>query len=720
MPVVNGPGDTSGGHAARSHERLSALADMMRAFVEAAGDHRALLETIAERVTRDLCDACLIGVVNEDDVVVPMAIASRDEAAKETLRAAFLRDGMKLDQVGVVTGVIATGEPMLIPDTTPEELSRLVHPAFAEIVQRVGVRGVVSVPLQVHGRRTGAIALFRCRPDSPPFDETDLVFARSLGDHAALAIANARLLDSHRRELAERRKAEEEAKTFVALVENSTDFIAMAAFDGRILFVNQAGRKLVGLEPTVDVRSLWLSDFHTPEALSRADIIRRQGSWRGEGTLRHFGGGQQIPTRVSSFVVRDAGGEPLCFATVQQDVRATQVLEMQLRQAQKMEAIGQLAGGIAHDFNNLLSIILSYSSLLGASFREGSAEQADLQQIELAGQRAAALTGQLLAFSRQQVLEPKVIDVNAVVTGIHRMLRRAMSEDFELRTVLAPGLAKVEADEGQVVQVIMNLVVNARDAMPAGGVVMITTANVTVAADDPVAATGLAPGAYVTFAVNDMGTGIDDATKAHIFEPFFTTKAVGRGTGLGLATVLGIVKQSGGHIVVESEPGQGATFRVYLPQVAGKTLPTRESSPRPPARVLGGSETILLVDDDAQVRALMVNVLLRAGYDVWEAAGPEEALAALEPGRGDIRLLVTDVIMPKMSGRQLAERIVARRPGVRVLYVSGYTEDAIGHHGVLEPGIELLRKPLTPELLLRRVREVLDAPSGADVVPGGG
>ncbi|HEY4016517.1 MAG TPA: ATP-binding protein [Polyangiaceae bacterium] len=696
--------------AERAHERLRALADTMRAFVESTGDYQALLQTIADRVIRDLGDACLIGVLTDDGMVEPVALTSRDEGVKAAMRAAFIENGMKVAQMGVSMGVIATGKSVLIADTTPEELSRIVHPAFVEIVLRAGLRGIVSVPLEVHGQRIGALAVFRCRPESPPFGEADLVLCRGLGDHAALAIANARLLDSHRRELAERRRAEEEAKTFVALVENSTDFIAMAGFDGQVLFVNDAGRKLVGLDPAVDVRTLSLADFHTREALGRAAIIRRQGSWRGEGTLRHFGGGPPIPVRVSSFVVRDARGEPLCFATVQQDVRATQALEMQLRQAQKMEAIGQLAGGIAHDFNNLLSIILSYSAMLAPSFREGSPEQADLRQVELAGRRAAALTRQLLAFSRQQVLEPKVLDVNAVVTGIHAMLRRTVSEDIELRIVLAPDLAKVEADEGQIEQVIMNLVVNARDATPAGGVVTITTANVAVAANDPLVASGLAPGAHVTFAVRDEGVGIDEATKAHIFEPFFTTKAVGKGTGLGLATVLGIVKQSGGHVFVESEPRQGATFRVYLPPVAGNKTPTYASSLRPMGRAVGGTETILLVDDDAQVRALMQNVLVRAGYDVVEAAGPEEALAALQSGRRDVRLLVTDVIMPKMSGRELAERIQALLPRARVLYVSGYMEDAIGHHGVLEPGIQLLRKPLTPDLLLRKVRDVLDDP----------
>ena len=301
------------------------------------------------------------------------------------------------------------------------------------------------------------------------------------------------------------------------------------------------------------------------------------------------------------------------------------------------------------------------------------------------------------------------MDLNAVVTGMQRIMRRTVSEDIELRTASGHDLHPVEADKGQIEQVILNLVVNARDAMPKGGVITITTANVDVMPGHPLIGSGLSCGQHVMLAVSDTGAGMDEATKVRIFEPFFTTKPAGKGTGLGLATVLGIVKQSGGHVVVESDPGRGAMLSgVYLRRVDGAATGRRES-PTPAIRSTGGGETVLLVEDETQVRALMRNVLARAGYEVIDAPDPEAALAASGRARHEIDLLVTDVIMPKMSGRRLAERLVEARPSMKVLYVSGYTEDAIGHHGVLEPGIELLQKPITPDLLLRRVRELLDA-----------
>jgi two-component system, cell cycle sensor histidine kinase and response regulator CckA len=385
--------------------------------------------------------------------------------------------------------------------------------------------------------------------------------------------------------------------------------------------------------------------------------------------------------------------------------------EEQLRQAQKMEAIGRLAGGVAHDFNNLLSVILGYSELLTDGLEANDPLRSDLEAIHEAGSRAAQLTRHLLAYSRQQVLKPTALNLNDIVTGMEKMLRRLIGEDLDLNMLLGRDLPNITADPGQLEQVLMNLALNARDAMPHGGTLTIETAAVALNAELISHGLDEKVGGYNMLAVSDTGIGMDEATQGRIFEPFFSTKASGQGTGLGLATVFGVVKQSGGTILVKSEPGKGTTFRAYFPfPVDHVAVPPRPSSFPSTMGGLGGSETILLVEDEPLVRAVAGTILRKRGYDVLEAEGAIDALLQVEHHPGPIHLLLTDVVMPRMSGRQLAERMHTLRPGVKVLYMSGYTDDAVMRHGILDATLRFIQKPLTPDALAQKVRDVLDAP----------
>jgi PAS domain S-box-containing protein len=376
----------------------------------------------------------------------------------------------------------------------------------------------------------------------------------------------------------------------------------------------------------------------------------------------------------------------------------------QLRQAQKMEAIGRLAGGVSHDFNNLLSVILSYSDLAQRALERGQPVPEEISQIRFAAERAGELTRQLLAFSRRQVLEPRVIDLNQVIHRLDSMLRRIIGEHIELRTLSARDLGRVKVDPNQIEQVIMNLVVNACDAMPNGGRLTIETSSVLLDEDYARARLDLEPGRHAMLAVSDTGAGMDRETQARIFEPFFTTKELGKGTGLGLSTVFGIVKQSGGHIWVYSEPGRGTTFKIYLPVT---DQPLMGDEPRPLPASVAGSETILLVEDDEQVRKVVSSVLSRNGYRVLQASAGSDAMTIVDEYTEPIHLLLTDLVLPKMSGAELAARLQTRRAGLRVLCMSGYTDESAYESGLLESGAAFLQKPLTPDSLLRKVREVL-------------
>jgi signal transduction histidine kinase/ActR/RegA family two-component response regulator len=397
-------------------------------------------------------------------------------------------------------------------------------------------------------------------------------------------------------------------------------------------------------------------------------------------------------------------------AQVREREKAEQALaesEEQLRQSQKLEALGTLAGGVAHDFNNLLSVIMGYAHLTSSEVPADSPLRADLAEIGQAATRASGLVKQLLAFSRKQVLQPRIVDLNNVVGGMEKMLRRLIGEDIQLHARLAPDIARIRADPGQLEQVVMNLVVNGRDAMPKGGTLTIETASVMLDEKYEHRPEAIAAGPAVMLVVSDSGIGMDAATRRRIFEPFFTTKEPGKGTGLGLSTVYGIVRQSGGSITVYSEPGEGCTFRVYFPPV-GAAEKTGEV-PVFTTDLLAGHETVLLVEDEAQVRSLVRRCLTSKGYAVLDASHGKEALEVADEHRGTIQLLLTDVVMPHMSGKELAERMRAQRPDIRVLFFSGHSDEAIERHGVLTPESAFLQKPVDPDVLLRTVRDVLDA-----------
>ncbi|MGH7321738.1 MAG: GAF domain-containing protein [Candidatus Rokuibacteriota bacterium] len=523
------------------------------------------------------------------------------------------------------------------------------------------------------------------------------------------------------KDLTERRRTEEglreSEERFRSAFEYSEIGMALQGVDGRYLRVNRALCEMVGYAESELLEMTWQSLTH-PEDLDTEDSQRlRSWSNRAYQIEKRYLHKQGHPVWVLANVslVRARDGAPLYFIAQIQDVserkRAEEVrqeLEAQLRQSQKMEAVGRLAGGVAHDFNNLLTVIRGRSDLLLLQLQPDAPLRRHVELLRQTADRAATLTQQLLAFSRKQMLQPKILDLNLVVAAIKKMLRRLIGEHIDLVLHLEPALGRVKADPGQLEQVILNLAVNARDAMLQGGRLTISTADVELDAMFVRQNPGAQPGSFVRLSVSDTGIGMDSGTQAHLFEPFFTTKGVGQGTGLGLATVYGIVKQSGGYIAVESTPGHGTTFTIYLPRVEGPEAPLGAETPA--SAVVRGWETVLLVEDEAQVRDLGREILEMHGYTVLEAPHGARALQLSQQHGGPIHLMVTDVVMPHMSGRDLAERLMPLRPEMKVLYVSGYTDDAIVHQSMLDPGTPFLQKPFTPEALGQRVRELLDQP----------
>lgn len=523
-----------------------------------------------------------------------------------------------------------------------------------------------------------------------------------------------RLVPATDRELAEakaRAALRNTEASYATLVEYAPIGVYRSNPAGQFLSVNSALVRMLGHDSAADVLALDMGRDVYADAAERQRLIDRdtytdhqyddvEATWKRKD-------GHLLNVQLSVRAVRNAAGQVEYYETFVRDVTEQRLLQQQLAQSQKMEAIGRLAGGVAHDFNNVLTAVFGYVDLLREELPANSAAQRDLDEVRKASERAASLTKQLLAFSRQQVLEPVVLELNELVEDFEKMLRRVIGEDVEMRLALGKHAGNVRADPGQLQQVLMNLVVNARDAMPTGGTLILETTNADLTEQYAELHQPVVPGPYIMLAVSDTGTGMTPETKARIFEPFFTTKEKHKGTGLGLSTVYGIVKQSGGYIWVYSEVGRGTTFKVYLPRV---DAPADElHRPREPGTV-AGTETILLAEDDAMLRPLAKGLLEKLGYTVLAAENAAGALEAAEKHAGPIHLLVADVVMPGASGRELARQLERIRPTTKVLYVSGYTDDAIVHHGMLESGLNFLQKPFTPAILARKVRDVLDAP----------
>ena len=577
--------------------------------------------------------------------------------------------------------------------------------ARSAVVAELGLRESFAFPVLLGTEILGVIECFRCDPQE--HDEALCETLHSIGSQVGRFLAHRQAEEAVRQ--SEARKA--------AILEAAVDAIITLNHEGKVIEWNPAAEKIFGWSRAEAV-SQEMAQLLVPAA-SRAAYDRTLAlclkfpeSVQGERlelvmTRRDS---SEVPVELAVTRIRTEG-TPLftCYlrdlTERKQAENALQRAEENWRQAQKMEAVGRLAGGVAHDFNNILTVITGYTHVLLQAFPPETTHRGAVESISKAASRAVTLTRQLLAFSRRSVLAPRPFDLNTTVTDMGKMLRRLIGEDINLATLLAPDLRAIKADPGQIEQVLMNLCVNARDAMPQGGNLTIETRNVELDANYAQTHPEVRPGSYALLAISDTGCGMDEATRERIFEPFFTTKEVGKGTGLGLATVYGIVKQSGGHIAVYSEVGKGSTFKVYLPLTHEKPTPSFQGlRPLPPPK---GKATILLVEDEDMVRSLSGDILREYGYTVREARHGREALDIRPEELEAVDLTVTDVVMPEMNGRDLAQRLLGRKPNMKVLYVSGYTDNAVFRNGLLEPGAAFLEKPFSPDSLARKVHELL-------------
>jgi len=665
------------------------LLNQVIAAAAISSDAKTILETACRELalffdlpvtTALLCDA--------QKNVVEVAVEYLAEEQPATAVKTILMNGSFPFQ-----SLLTPGEPLFIADARSDPRLALLQ----EWITQQRIISLLILPLIVEGKVAGCLNLAAVK--ARDFLTDDIGLAKRVADQVAVTLARVRLVQAQQR--------------LSAAIEQSAESIIITDTVGTIIYVNPAFERIsgysraeaLGQTPRL-LKSGQLSESfyqHLWQTLSVGQV------WRGRIINKKKDGSLYTVDKIIT-PVRDERGLIVNYVAVGDDVTGKLHLEDQLRQAQKMEGIGRLAGGIAHDFNNLLTVINGYSEILLHRHPDFSDPvRQGLEQIKQAGQRAATLTAQLLAFSRKQVLQPQILDLNHLVANMEKMLGRLIGEDINLKTVLASDLGQVKADPSQIEQVLVNLAVNARDAMPGGGMLTIETANVTLDLDYVHHHVEVTPGEYVMIAVTDTGIGMSAEVKAHLFEPFFTTKEVGKGTGLGLATCFGIVKQNRGHIWAYSEPGQGTTLKIYLPRLRAEIKPVSEETR--PKNLPQGTEKILLVEDAPAVRELTARILRQHGYTVLEAADGASALRLIQ-AQPDIQfqLLLTDVVMPEMGGQVLVDRLMVERPGLKVLFMSGYTDTTLAKRGIGLPNLTFLQKPFTPAALLGKVREVLDAP----------
>jgi PAS domain S-box-containing protein len=736
------------GEAEQRRREAQVLAELARTL-NASLDLDTVLQRVVEGA-RELCHSDVAMIALRDQTAEAMIMRHMVGSTYQGIKNLRVEPGK-----GVGGQVLLTGRPFRTDDYANDPSLRR---GFVELIKEQGVVSLIAVPIRIGERIEGL--LYSDNHVSRPFTDHDEAILIQLAEHAAIAIHNARLYEESER----RRRAAESLADVERLLSQSLDPEEVGqrivesvrelfgTVSASLLRLETVGGEVAVLAESGEVNSAFGKQMRLT---GKTGIVGRAVRKRQPIAIANFlaKGGGAPPTNEAGMQEGTSYRSVLAIPLIhqhqvigvlaiidrpgrifsQEEIRLAQAFadqaatalenahlyqelqraydklshtQDQLIQAQKMEAVGRLAGGIAHDFNNLLTVIMGRADLVLSRLRGRDRLRRNLELILSATDSAAALTRQLLAFSRRQVLLPEVIDLNAVVVDVSTMLRWLIGEDIEVIIRLSPGLGHIKADPGQLEQVIMNLAVNARDAMPQGGQLTIETTNVVLDEAYAQMHLGVQIGRYVRLTVQDTGRGMDAETQAHIFEPFFTTKDPGKGTGLGLSTVYGIITQSRGHISVTSAPGQGTTLTIDLPHIDDSlaSIPPDLPQTSPPQ----GTETVLLVEDEGTVRSVAREVLQMVGYTVLEAATGEEALQRVDQHSSTIHLLLTDVVMPGMSGRELAERLIVEYPALEVLYLSGYTDEAIAHHGLLRAGIELLHKPFTPDALARRVREVLD------------
>lgn len=707
-------------HRKRTEQLLQVLGQAALALERALTLDQIFVSVAAEFAKLEL--SCAVFFLDDQGFLVPQHLSYSPATIRrlEKLSGAKVsRFKVAVNAVGEFQSAIHSRQAVFVQDT--EHVVRQMLPlhlrGLARLIVRIlNVPRFIVAPLVVEGRVAGLVSV-----QAEHLVQDDLAAIMLFAHQMAATLHRAQLYERAQQEIAERKRIEEALREreerFRALVQDSSDVIVVIDAQGLMHYVSPAVERALGATPAELLGRDAFSFVH-PEDIGSVrevfvEVLQHPGQpYVHEFRLRHVDGSWVSVETVTNNLLGNPSVQGIVING--RDIGERRRLEMQFRQAQKMEAVGRLAGGIAHDFNNLLTAMQGYTELLLGNLsgsgpvdeRTRQAMRSDLNEVKQAADRAAALTHQLLAFSRKQMLQPRMVDLNALVCGIQNMLQRLIGEDIVLRTELAPALGRVLADPGQIEQVILNLVVNARDAMPQGGQVILETANVSLNEAFVRTHPGSQTGKYVMLAVTDTGVGMNEEVRSHLFEPFFTTKGSGKGTGLGLATVYGIVKQSGGYIWPQSEQGKGSRFEFYLPRVAAE-IGVEVQEKQTPSLPRGG-ETILLVEDEDIVRQLAQRILSRQGYRVLEARHPDEALQLTMRCQDRIDLLITDVVMPGMGGRELAERLSAWRPEIKVLFVSGYTDDAIVQHDISQEQVNFVQKPFTPQGLIRRVREILD------------